>query len=365
MSFTQAKQIPACPKPNVGIRSQDGGEEVQCTFVNKTPLQINIIWVDLEGAEKQMNSVAPDEQLSLPTSVGHQFRFYTHGESLFIQQFNVSESCRSAAVRILTCRDMFAENAMERWVRNREFQKLTHDQQAPCEPPGKSSKWSCILHVPKKECHSKRAGYGFADGSIETYEQDNSIDRVPRMAAKGPPFIKMNMTKYLQNKVIPWYMKAKKKFMVDEGGIPGYAEGPIDIVSLDQHRNVRELITSEMQHVVQWWTAQSLRHTATYGIRVYKREAVLKKHVDRQDTHLASAVLQIHQEVDEDGGWPLEVMTEDRECYQVYLQPGEMVLYEGAKFKHGRPMLFKGNEFANVFTHFAPISWNGPDEGEL
>ena len=39
----------------------------------------------------------------------------------------------------------------------------------------------------------------------------------------------------------------------------------------------------------------------------------------------------------------------------VYLQPGDMVLYEGAYFKHGRPMRFKGNMFANIFTHFAPF----------
>lgn len=30
---------------------------------------------------------------------------------------------------------------------------------------------------------------------------------------------------------------------------------------------------------------------------------------------------------------------------QVYMQPGEMVLYEGARIHHGRPMRLKGNEF--------------------
>jgi hypothetical protein len=34
---------------------------------------------------------------------------------------------------------------------------------------------------------------------------------------------------------------------------------------------------------------------------------------------------------------------------EVYLQPGEMVLYEGAWLRHGRPMRFKGDEFANIF----------------
>lgn len=44
---------------------------------------------------------------------------------------------------------------------------------------------------------------------------------------------------------------------------------------------------------------------------------------------------------------------------EVYLQPGQMVLYEGAWLRHGRPMRFKGDMFANIFTHFSPIDWRG------
>jgi prolyl 4-hydroxylase len=40
---------------------------------------------------------------------------------------------------------------------------------------------------------------------------------------------------------------------------------------------------------------------------------------------------------------------------QVYLQAGEMVLYEGARLNHGRPMRLKGKAFGNIFTHFAPM----------
>ena len=75
-----------------------------------------------------------------------------------------------------------------------------------------------------------------------------------------------------------------------------------------------------------------------------------------------------------------------------------MVLYEGAWLRHGRPMRFKvclaplsalrvlthtyflaayafwptssvhsdlqGDEFANIFTHFAPLDWRGPNDGD-
>lgn len=131
-------------------------------------------------------------------------------------------------------------------------------------------------------------------------------------------------------------------------------------LNLDKYPNVRMTIVKEMQQIMQWWTQARVKHTSTYGVRIYHRGSMLINHVDRVDTHLASAVLQVAQDVDEDGGWPLEVLLGNRTVGEVYLQPGEMVLYEGAWLRHGRPMRFKGNSFSNIFTHFAPFEWKGP-----
>jgi prolyl 4-hydroxylase len=90
----------------------------------------------------------------------------------------------------------------------------------------------------------------------------------------------------------------------------------------------------------------------TYGIRVYRGDNVLINHVDRKDTHLASAVIQIEQNGKE--GWPLEIKVNKTHRVEVYLQPGEMVLYEGAAFQHGRPMRFNGTSFSNIFSHYHP-----------
>jgi hypothetical protein len=38
--------------------------------------------------------------------------------------------------------------------------------------------------------------------------------------------------------------------------------------------------------------------------------------------------------VDEDGGWPLEVMDADGNASEIYLQENELVLYEGARFRY-------------------------------
>lgn len=154
--------------------------------------------------------------------------------------------------------------------------------------------------------------------------------------------------------------------MVDHGTIAGgYTNNDvvkIDKIELDKFRQIHSGIVKEMQQVLQWWTKMRLRHTSTFGVRVYRRDSMLIDHVDRMDTHLASAVLQVAQEVDDDGGWPLEVLLPDGKAGEVYMQPGEMVLYEGAWLRHGRPMRLKGKEFANIFTHFAPLDWRGPNE---
>merc|ERR1719336_2537226 len=87
---------------------------------------------------------------------------------------------------------------------------------------------------------------------------------------------------------------------------------------------------------------------------------MLINHVDRKDTHILSAILQIAQDVDiPNGGWPLELLLPHGRVAEVYMQPGELVLYEGAWIRHGRPKRFCGNGYANIFSHFAPFTWTG------
>merc|ERR1712032_382402 len=130
-------------------------------------------------------------------------------------------------------------------------------------------------------------------------------------------------------------------------------------LDLDAYGEIHREIVAEMHEIMEWWTQQRLVHSATFGVRIYHHGSVLLTHVDHGRTHLASAVLQVDQATEGDEGWPLEVLTDDSECHEVYLQPGQMVLYEGARFRHGRPMLFEGQYMANIFSHFRPASMRG------
>ena len=41
----------------------------------------------------------------------------------------------------------------------------------------------------------------------------------------------------------------------------------------------------------------------------------------------------------------------------VYIEPGEVVLYESAACNHGRDDAYLGEAYANIFTHFKPLNF--------
>ena len=45
------------------------------------------------------------------------------------------------------------------------------------------------------------------------------------------------------------------------------------------------------------WSGKQLKHSAIYGIRVYRRGSMLHNHVDRSDTHIISAIVNVAQQV--------------------------------------------------------------------
>lgn len=262
---------------------------------------------------------------------------------------------------------------------------LIHDQAAPCEPAGQSHQWSCVRTMPAGEEHVPKERFGFQEA--DDFAKSQQCQRLRKMSdtadngysnrnhrlgvqrvSQGPGYLKMSINPELVKTLTAWAAKhsqfwrnqtiyQKKVFNPAEsvGGCYSNTHAfPFGLLDLDNARHIRKEIVEHMQDVLEWWTDRKLDHTSTYGMRVYRREAMLINHADRGDTHIASAVLQVFQDCDKDGGWPLEVVGEDGLVREVYLQPGEMVLYEGARLLHGRPMRFKGDYFGNIFSHFKP-----------
>lgn len=124
-----------------------------------------------------------------------------------------------------------------------------------------------------------------------------------------------------------------------------------DILQLPEA--LRMEIHISLRPILEDWSKTQLVPTFVYGIRTYKRGAILVGHRDRIDTHIISAIINIDQEVEE--GWPLMVEDHYYRDHHVLLHPGEVVFYESARLFHGRPIPLKGNKFANIFCHFKPV----------
>ena len=53
-----------------------------------------------------------------------------------------------------------------------------------------------------------------------------------------------------------------------------------------------------------------------------------------------------------DKDWPLHVIDNQGNKKRIYLEPGEMLLYESARMPHGRQIPFEGEYYDNLFAHF-------------
>lgn len=113
-------------------------------------------------------------------------------------------------------------------------------------------------------------------------------------------------------------------------------------------------ISEILNPIAEKWAGVPLEPTAVYGIRRYKRGAVLYAHLDKLSTHVISVIINVAQKVNEP--WPLYIMDHDGETHHVTLAPGEMLWYESAKLTHARPLPLNGSYYDNIFVHFKPVS---------
>jgi len=126
-------------------------------------------------------------------------------------------------------------------------------------------------------------------------------------------------------------------------------------VLIELTESLRTDIHDCMKPMLEQWCGKKLAPTYVYGIREYQDKAVLKSHRDRIDTHVISVIINVDQDVNED--WPLVIDDNYYRTHHVILKPGEVVFYESARLKHGRPIAFNGKSFANIFCHFVPTDY--------
>lgn len=127
---------------------------------------------------------------------------------------------------------------------------------------------------------------------------------------------------------------------------------PVEILSMDAFSRIREIIAEELQPIHEEFIGNKERLVPKwiYGIRSYKRGAILEPHTDTIATHHVSSIIIVDKQVDRD--WPLDIQDHQGRWHKVYAEPGDMILYESATNKHGRIEPFEGEYFRNFFLHY-------------
>ena len=206
------------------------------------------------------------------------------------------------------------------------------------------------------------------DGNPVTIEYVNGIpharytskDKIPRITSDG--FRKMKIPENLYTEILDFYHKglAKSRPEFDPNEDKHLNEfikskenyHPTEMIHLTDELKSR--IFDNLQSTLESWSQRKIHRTYCYGIRTYKRGATLKKHIDGWDTRIISAILNVAQKVDEP--WALQIDDHKGQEHEVYLQPGEMCLYESATLMHGRVKPFQGDYFSNLFVHYVNLS---------
>lgn len=175
-------------------------------------------------------------------------------------------------------------------------------------------------------------------------------------------FKKIKMPKSLYKKLLIWYLQNEKnaKIEMNHDNILGTIRNvnksmpQTQIIHLYQNKKLYDEFNEVMlREVTEWAGVDNLKHTSTYGIRMYERGDVLISHTDRPETHILSAICSIYQE-DMDEPWALEIKDTQGWWHEVYFEPGDMVFYESDILEHGRMRPLKGHRYANMYVHFKP-----------
>mmetsp|Transcript_67964 Transcript_67964/g.221245 ORF Transcript_67964/g.221245 Transcript_67964/m.221245 type:complete len:143 (-) Transcript_67964:91-519(-) len=111
---------------------------------------------------------------------------------------------------------------------------------------------------------------------------------------------------------------------------------------------LKSKVRNAVLHLLAEWSripASKLEPTAFYGLRLYREGSVLNMHVDREETHVLSAILEVghleygHPDSDLERAeqWPLQIVDHAGVQHAVPSRAGQLILYESATCAHGRP----------------------------
>ena len=188
----------------------------------------------------------------------------------------------------------------------------------------------------------------------------DNVEAFKREYKKIPSYTEIGFTKEklpaeIHNKIINFYksnLSNKQEENVAGGYIQNAKEDKESSITIELPDQLRDEIHLSIQDQLEEWSGIKLLPTYVYGVRTYLDGAILNSHKDRKETHIIGTIINIDQKVRED--WYLEIEDHQKNIHKILLEPGEMIFYESATLKHGRPEPFSGDYYSNVFCHYMP-----------
>ena len=155
----------------------------------------------------------------------------------------------------------------------------------------------------------------------------------------------------------------EENFPGKENIITGY-EKTSNLYTLGNVEEDRDRLHDMLLPLHQDWCGENIKKAWCYGVREYLRGADLKQHKDRIETHHISSIILVDKDLKcgckskvYGDDWALDFQTHNGDWEKVYLQPGQMVLYESAACSHGRNDRFEGTYYRNLFIHYTLTDW--------
>ena len=144
---------------------------------------------------------------------------------------------------------------------------------------------------------------------------------------------------------------------IEEQEFPNPDEYPLEFPLMVPNGKLNVRAMWELKPIHEAWAGVKLIPNNAYGLRVYRNQSNLQMHIDESATHIISSILHVGHDSDGEP-WPLVIEDLHGNTNEVFLETGDMLLYESSKCWHGRPKRYNGNWYSSLFTHYYPIDWD-------
>jgi len=143
----------------------------------------------------------------------------------------------------------------------------------------------------------------------------------------------------------------------EEHEYPVNHEYPLELPLMVPNALLNNRAMGELKPIHEAWSGVKLIANNAYGLRVYRNQSNLQMHIDESSTHIISSILHVGHDP-EGEPWPLVIEDFHGNTNEVFLETGDMLLYESSKCFHGRPKRYNGKWYTSLFTHYYPEDWD-------